>query len=90
MLLTSRTDGLVLVARPNYTEKAVIRTALEQFEESEELTLLGVVINGADISVQSAQAVEPPVDPEPASTHPEMDPVPDYPPRQPASAPIDF
>ena len=94
MLLTEQTDGIVLLGRSNYTEKSVIRTALEQFEESEDLTLLGVVINGADISLESAQATEPPVEEPAPSVHPEMETVPDYaPPREPVApmrAPIDF
>jgi Mrp family chromosome partitioning ATPase/uncharacterized protein involved in exopolysaccharide biosynthesis len=54
LLLEGRTDGLVMVTRPQYTEKPVLRTALEKLEEAEEVQLLGVVINGADIAIDDA------------------------------------
>ena len=54
MLLETQTDGMLLVTRPGYTEKAVLATALEQFEETEDIDLLGAIINGADVSVRDA------------------------------------
>ncbi|MBD0335921.1 MAG: AAA family ATPase [Cyanobacteria bacterium Co-bin13] len=47
ILLEGLTDGLVLVTRPGLTEKAVLEAALEQLLETEDLRLLGAVINGA-------------------------------------------
>ena len=54
MLLEGQTDGMILVTRPGYTEKAVLATALEQFEETEDIDLFGAIINGADVSVRDA------------------------------------
>ncbi|MBF2034470.1 MAG: cobalamin biosynthesis protein CobQ [Leptolyngbyaceae cyanobacterium T60_A2020_046] len=56
LLLESRTDGMVLVSRPGLTEKPILTTAIEQLEENEDVTLLGAVINSAQIPVASAQS----------------------------------
>ncbi|MGF1523153.1 MAG: GumC family protein [Leptolyngbyaceae cyanobacterium] len=58
MLLESRSDGMVIVARPDFTEKPVLVTVLEQLEENEDIRLLGAVINGAKIPVAEAQRKE--------------------------------
>ncbi|MFK8182890.1 MAG: GumC family protein [Phormidesmis sp.] len=52
LLLEERTDGIVLVTRPGVTEKAVLDTAIEELELSEDVRLLGAVINAAAISAQ--------------------------------------
>ncbi|HEY9735132.1 MAG TPA: cobalamin biosynthesis protein CobQ [Trichocoleus sp.] len=57
ILLEELTDGLVLVTRPGYTEKAVLEAALEQLLETEDLRVLGAVINGAYIPVADAVGV---------------------------------
>lgn len=57
ILLEDLTDGLVLVTRPGYTEKAVLEAALEQLLETEDLRVLGAVINGAYIPVADATGV---------------------------------
>lgn len=88
MLLQGRTDGIILVTRPNVTEKPLLQTALEQFEEAEDVQVLGTVINGANISVQSLDDSQPPP-PEPPY-HPELTPEAPPPPRTPAMAPVDF
>ncbi len=69
LLLEPLTDGIVLVTRPGYTGESMLTEALEQLNESEDLRLLGAIINGADISLpmptSSAELQESPVaDPE--------------------------
>jgi len=59
MLLEVQTDGMVLVTRPGKTEKAILSTALDQLEETEDFNLLGAVINDAPVSVSAATNVEP-------------------------------
>ncbi|HEY9763495.1 MAG TPA: cobalamin biosynthesis protein CobQ [Trichocoleus sp.] len=54
ILLESFTDGLVLVTRPGFTEKAVLEAALDQLLETEEIRVLGAVINGAYAPVTPA------------------------------------
>ena len=58
MLLESRSDGMILVTRPDFTEKPVLTTVLEQLDENEDIRLLGAVINGAKIPVAEAQRKE--------------------------------
>ena len=48
-LLEPLTDGMVLVTRSGYTPESMLNQVLEELNESEDLRLLGVVINGADI-----------------------------------------
>jgi capsular exopolysaccharide synthesis family protein len=55
ILLEAKTDGMILVGRPNYTKKPLLASTLEQLEENEEIRLLGAVINGAKIPVAEAQ-----------------------------------
>ncbi|WYL93504.1 MAG: polysaccharide biosynthesis tyrosine autokinase [Gloeotrichia echinulata IR180] len=50
LLIQPYSDGMVLVARPNYTQENMLGEAIDQFMESE-VGLLGGIINGADISV---------------------------------------
>ncbi|MEM1239830.1 MAG: cobalamin biosynthesis protein CobQ [Cyanobacteria bacterium P01_H01_bin.26] len=52
LLLEEQTDGMVLVARPGITERAVLSTALEELDLNEEIRLLGVLINGASADLQ--------------------------------------
>ena len=42
LLLEEQTDGMVLVARPGVTERAVLNTALEELDLNEDIRLLGV------------------------------------------------
>ncbi|MGF1568117.1 MAG: GumC family protein [Nodosilinea sp.] len=49
LVLARATDGLVLVTRPHYTEKAVVEVRLEQLLDTEELRLLGAIVNDADV-----------------------------------------
>ncbi len=50
LLIQPYSDGIVLVARPNYTEENMLSEAMDQLIESD-LGLLGVVINGADVTL---------------------------------------
>ncbi|MEA5567435.1 polysaccharide biosynthesis tyrosine autokinase [Anabaena sp. UHCC 0399] len=50
LLIQPYSDGIVLVARPNYTQENMLGEAIDQLLEAE-LGLVGVIINGADISI---------------------------------------
>lgn len=50
LLLEEYTNGIVLVARPGITEKAVFETAVEELEISDDVRLLGAVVNAAAMS----------------------------------------
>lgn len=63
LLLEHQTDGLVLVARPGITEKAELDSTIESMEFSEDIRLLGVVVNAADIAI-AAKASKPKESPE--------------------------
>lgn len=56
LLIQPYSDGIVLVARPNYTQENMLGEAVDQLVESE-LGLLGTVINGADIIVSMPQPI---------------------------------
>jgi len=58
LLIQPYSDGIVLVARPNYTQENMLGEAIDQLQEAE-LGLLGVIINGADIEVALPQPKEP-------------------------------
>ncbi len=66
LLLEELTDGIVLVTRPGVTEKAVLDTAVEELELSDDVRLLGAVINAASISadqdVPPADELEGPIE----------------------------
>lgn len=50
LLIHPYSDGIVVVARPKYTQENVFGEALDELVENE-MGLLGVVINGADITM---------------------------------------
>lgn len=56
LLIQPYSDGIVLVARPHYTQENMLGEAIDQLVESE-LGLLGAIINGADIIVSLPQEV---------------------------------
>ncbi|MEL6353664.1 MAG: cobalamin biosynthesis protein CobQ [Cyanobacteria bacterium J06627_28] len=56
LLLEEYTDGIVLVARPGITEKAVLDTALEELELSDDVRLLGAVVNAASVGADQMAA----------------------------------
>ncbi|NJL48138.1 MAG: hypothetical protein HC929_12475 [Leptolyngbyaceae cyanobacterium SM2_5_2] len=51
LALASQTDGLLLVARPGYAEKAGLETLLEDLLDTEDLVVLGAVVNTADATI---------------------------------------
>jgi Mrp family chromosome partitioning ATPase len=56
LLIQPYSDGIVLVARPHYTQENMLGEAIDQLVESE-LGLLGAIINGADIIVSLPEQV---------------------------------
>ena len=72
LLLENQTDGIVLVTRPGITEKAVLETAIEELELSDDVRLLGAVVNAARVDARNlgskdvveVEAVELPSEPE--------------------------
>ncbi len=57
LLMQPYSDGIVLVARPNYTQENMLGEAIDQLVEAE-LGLLGAITNGADIAVFVPQSDE--------------------------------
>lgn len=76
LLLEEQTDGIVLVARPGVTEKAVLDAAIEELELSDDVRLLGAVINAADASPEQALDIEDVLEPVEISSAPEFVSVP--------------
>lgn len=64
ILLEGETDGLIIVARPGLTEKAILNAAIEQLLDTEDLDVLGAVINDADIPVELSTRLQPMISPE--------------------------
>lgn len=56
LLIQPYSDGMLLVARPNYTQENMLGEAVDQLVESE-LGLLGGIINGADIIVTQPEPI---------------------------------
>ncbi|MEH2406244.1 GumC family protein [Nostoc sp.] len=56
LLIQPYSDGILLVARPHYTQENMLGEAIDQLLESE-LGLLGVIINGTDIIVSVPEQV---------------------------------
>lgn len=50
-LLEPFTDGMVLVTRPGYTKESLLSEAVDQLTESDDVRLLGAVINGVEIQL---------------------------------------
>jgi capsular exopolysaccharide synthesis family protein len=69
LLIQPYSDGIVLVTRPNYTQENMLSETIEQLIEFE-LGLLGVIVNGADITPPASRIVEqsPGYPPEEVST----------------------
>lgn len=69
LLIQPYSDGIVLVTRPNYTQENMLSETIEQLIEFE-LGLLGVIVNGADITLPVSRLVEqsPGYPPEEVST----------------------
>ncbi len=58
LLLEPQTDGLLLIARPGITDKNELDSTIESIEFSEDIRLLGVVINAASVSLKSEIAAK--------------------------------
>ncbi|MEM6753108.1 MAG: AAA family ATPase [Cyanobacteria bacterium P01_C01_bin.38] len=54
LLIHPYSDGIVMVARPNYTQENIFGEALDELVENE-MGLLGVVINGADVTMTAEE-----------------------------------
>ncbi len=65
LLLEEQTDGIVLVARPGVTEKAVLEAALEELELSDDARLLGVIVNATSMSAEQLASADSDVVAEP-------------------------
>ncbi len=76
LLLEEQTDGVVLVTRPGITEKAVLDTAIEELELSDDVRLLGAIINAADISSEQEADIEDALEPIEFTRAPEFSAVP--------------
>jgi capsular exopolysaccharide synthesis family protein len=57
LLLEPYSDGMILVTRPGFTEDSLLAEATDQLAESD-FRLLGAIINGVDIPVQSVEPLE--------------------------------
>jgi capsular exopolysaccharide synthesis family protein len=56
-LVNSYTDGMLLVARPQYTKQGLVSEFIDpltEVEEEEEMPILGVAINGVEMSVPTS------------------------------------
>lgn len=58
LLLEPYTDGMLLVTRPGYTQESLLAEALDQLTESDDIRLLGAIINGVDSPV-SREVIAP-------------------------------
>ncbi|MBW4644357.1 MAG: polysaccharide biosynthesis tyrosine autokinase [Goleter apudmare HA4340-LM2] len=56
LLIQPYSDGIVLVARPHYTQENMLGEAVDQLMESE-LGLLGAIINATDVIITPSQPV---------------------------------
>ncbi len=57
-MLEPLTNGMILVTRPGYTGGNMLGEIADELSESEDLTLLGAIINGADISIPAPTVAE--------------------------------
>lgn len=57
-MLEPLTNGIILVTRPGYTGGNLLGEIADELSESEDITLLGAIINGADISLPAPTVAE--------------------------------
>jgi capsular exopolysaccharide synthesis family protein len=57
LLLEPLTDGMVIVTRPGVTSQSLLAEALNEFSASEDVDLLGSVINGVEMPLPQAQVI---------------------------------
>ncbi|MBW4491786.1 MAG: AAA family ATPase [Oscillatoria princeps RMCB-10] len=65
LMLEPHTDGIIFVARPLHSQQGMVAEYLDSLTESEDITLLGGVINGAETPVEAHSTYpepEPPVE----------------------------
>jgi capsular exopolysaccharide synthesis family protein len=70
LMLEPHTDGMVFVARPLHSQQGMVAEYLDSLTESEDIKLLGGVINGAETPVEAVEA---------NSTYPEPEPPVEFP-----------
>jgi capsular exopolysaccharide synthesis family protein len=58
LLMQPYSDGIILVTRPIFTQETMMGEAIDQLVEAE-LGLIGVVVNGADITVTASEFKSP-------------------------------
>ncbi len=58
LLLEPFTDGMILVTRPGYTEEGLLNEIAEQFLESEDIQLIGAVVNDVNFDLASSDAYQ--------------------------------
>lgn len=56
LLIQPYSDGMLIVARPNYTQENLLNEAIDQLQESE-MGLLGAIINGTDVTVSLRELI---------------------------------
>lgn len=59
LMLEPYTDGMMLLARPGYTQESLLSENAEMLAESEDIEFLGAAINGAEVSVSMSSEAQP-------------------------------
>jgi capsular exopolysaccharide synthesis family protein len=59
LLLEPYTDGLILVTRPGVTQSSLLNEAINEFADSDQIRLLGAVINGVEMQIPQSGNSEP-------------------------------
>jgi capsular exopolysaccharide synthesis family protein len=57
LLLEPYTDGMILVTRPGITQQAVLTEAVNELTESEDVRLLGAVVNAVPVDLPKGQVI---------------------------------
>jgi capsular exopolysaccharide synthesis family protein len=71
LMLEPHTDGMVFVARPLHSQQGMVAEYLDSLTESEDIKLLGGVINGAETPVEAHSTYPEPSPPVEEATQPE-------------------
>lgn len=74
-MLEPLTDGMILVTRPGYTGTNLLAEIADELSESEEITLLGAIINGADVAPLAPSMEESRLSEEPETVEAQEAPV---------------
>jgi capsular exopolysaccharide synthesis family protein len=59
LLLEPYTDGMVLVTRLGVTQQSLLEEAIDQLTETENIHLLGAVVNGVEVQVSPVAVLQP-------------------------------